>query len=477
MSNSPRRTSSSPRNSASRRARSIPASCARTTATSWCWATRCNGPARAATSCWSKPPACACAVRRTSMAVWASVVLEATSGMNLPRKVGPMLSLADIARGDQDRPRFAGRARGVPRAHSGCRAGVRIREVNALYGIGIDPIVEASPPRRTRTKPAAARQSAGRHLHDLRRQEGDRLAIAFRRGARPGQPELLPGRVSDGDCYLDNSATTPLDPRVATAMEPCLAGVSAIRPACTRPAARRSEAVESGARPGGGPDRRPARRDRLHRQRHRSRQPGAPRRVRRWERPRAHDHERHRASGRPGDRARPGAARRRGDHLPVDADGLSIPMMLAAALRPHTRLVSIMAANNVVGTIQPINEIATLRTSTARCSTPTRCRPSARFRSTSTNADRPAVALRAQDARTEGRRRALCPRRRRVEPIIHGGGQERGLRSATENVAGIVGFGARRLAAAEMADETSRLSALRERLIEGVHRRRVRKPT
>jgi Ni2+-binding GTPase involved in maturation of urease and hydrogenase len=70
------------------------------------------------------------------------VVLEATSGMNLPLKVGPMLSLADVAvvtkidRVSQaEREVFRARIQDVAPA-------VRIREVNALHGIGIDPLVE-----------------------------------------------------------------------------------------------------------------------------------------------------------------------------------------------------------------------------------------------------------------------------------------------------------------------------------------------
>jgi Ni2+-binding GTPase involved in maturation of urease and hydrogenase len=70
------------------------------------------------------------------------VVLEATSGMNLPLKVGPMLSLADVAvvtkidRVSQaEREVFRARIQDVA-------PNVRIREVNALHGIGIDPLVE-----------------------------------------------------------------------------------------------------------------------------------------------------------------------------------------------------------------------------------------------------------------------------------------------------------------------------------------------
>lgn len=71
------------------------------------------------------------------------IVLESTSGTNLPLKVGPMLSLADIAvvtkidRVSQaEREVFRSRIQDVA-------PGVRIREVNALYGIGIDPLVDA----------------------------------------------------------------------------------------------------------------------------------------------------------------------------------------------------------------------------------------------------------------------------------------------------------------------------------------------
>ena len=71
------------------------------------------------------------------------VVLEATSGMNLPRKIGPMLSLADIAVVTKI-DRVSQAEREVFRARIlNAAPGVRIREVNALHGIGIDPIVDS----------------------------------------------------------------------------------------------------------------------------------------------------------------------------------------------------------------------------------------------------------------------------------------------------------------------------------------------
>jgi Ni2+-binding GTPase involved in maturation of urease and hydrogenase len=76
------------------------------------------------------------------------VVLEATSGMNLPRKVGPMLSLADVAVVTKiDRVSQAEREVFRARIQDAAPA-VKVREVNALYGIGIEPIVrlvEATP--------------------------------------------------------------------------------------------------------------------------------------------------------------------------------------------------------------------------------------------------------------------------------------------------------------------------------------------
>ena len=141
------------------------------------------------------------------------IVLEATSGMNLPLKVGPMLSLADMAVVTKiDRVSQAER-RGVRARIQDVAPNVTIREVNALHGIGIDPLVAEilRPPRCRAAVPAG--QPAGGHLHDLRRQEGDRLAIALRRGPGAGKPEFLPRRVAvPPRIYFDNAATTPPDP-------------------------------------------------------------------------------------------------------------------------------------------------------------------------------------------------------------------------------------------------------------------------
>ena len=135
---------------------------------------------------------------------WAWWCLEATSGMNLPLKVGPMLSLADIAvvtkidRVSQaEREVFRARIQDVAPQ-------VRIREVNALHGIGIDPLVaEALGGPGSDRATFTPRQPAGRHVHDLRGQEGYRLAIALRRGAVAGKPGVLSRRMRGASLFAE----------------------------------------------------------------------------------------------------------------------------------------------------------------------------------------------------------------------------------------------------------------------------------
>lgn len=158
--------------------------------------------------------------------------------------------------------------------------------------------------------------------------------------------------------------------------------------------------------------------------------------------------------------------------LPVNFDGLVDPSALKAALRPETRLVSIMAANNVIGTIQLVPELARVAREHGTL-----------FHTDAVQAagkvplnvkDTPIDLLSMSAHKLHGPKGvgALFVRKGvTIEPLVHGGGQERGLRSATENVAGIVGFGrAAELARVDMAAENARLVALRERILETVTR-------
>jgi cysteine desulfurase len=158
-------------------------------------------------------------------------------------------------------------------------------------------------------------------------------------------------------------------------------------------------------------------------------------------------------------------------YLPVEEDGIVSLERFSEAFRPDTKLVSIMAANNVVGTLQPIAEMAEIAK-----------RHHAIFHTDAVQAagkiplslkKMPVDMISLSGHKLNGPKGigALIVRKgtKRLAPIIHGGGQEHGLRSATENVAGIVGLGtAAKIALAEMTEEAARLVNLREKLIDGI---------
>ncbi|MCX5971791.1 MAG: cysteine desulfurase NifS [Coprothermobacterota bacterium] len=157
-------------------------------------------------------------------------------------------------------------------------------------------------------------------------------------------------------------------------------------------------------------------------------------------------------------------------YLPVDCDGMVNPESLRRAITPETVLVSIMHANNEVGTIQPIQALAEV----------------AHERDVLFHTDAVQTvgtipvdvkALRV-DLLSLSAHKFYGPKgvgalyiRRGValEPLVCGGGQERGLRAGTTNVPGIVGLGmAAELAQAEMPNRMAHSIKLRERLIEGL---------
>lgn len=164
--------------------------------------------------------------------------------------------------------------------------------------------------------------------------------------------------------------------------------------------------------------------------------------------------------------------------LPVDAQGLVAPSSVAGALRPDTTLVSVGLANGEIGTVQQIGEItavthavgALLHTDAvqAAASLPVSFSPDAW--------PGPADAMTIASHKFGGPQGAgalLLRSGTRIEPLLHGGGQELGRRSGTENVAAVAGFaaavtsgaeqpGTRALALAKSRDELVR------RLLEGV---------
>ncbi|GAC1366194.1 MAG: cysteine desulfurase NifS [Actinomycetota bacterium] len=157
--------------------------------------------------------------------------------------------------------------------------------------------------------------------------------------------------------------------------------------------------------------------------------------------------------------------------LGVDADGVVDLEALAAALGPDTVLVSIMLANNEVGTIQPIAEAARIIREHSRALFHTDAVQA--LGKVALDVDALGVDLASFAAHKVGGPKgtgALYVRRKTpLEAVLHGGGQERDLRSGTPNIAGIVGMGvAAETAAREVGPEAARLSALRDRLQAGL---------
>lgn len=160
--------------------------------------------------------------------------------------------------------------------------------------------------------------------------------------------------------------------------------------------------------------------------------------------------------------------------VPVSSDGLVDPAAVAAAVGPRTILVSVMAVNNEIGTVQDIAGIVQA-VKDANPNTLVHTDAVQALGNIPVDVHAWGVDLAAFSAHKLGGPkgvgalfvRATVP----VEAVIHGGGQERGLRSGTLNVAGIAGFGiAAEIAAKEVHEKSDRLGPLRDRLLEGVRK-------
>ena len=162
--------------------------------------------------------------------------------------------------------------------------------------------------------------------------------------------------------------------------------------------------------------------------------------------------------------------------LPVDRFGMVRPEDLRDALQPGTRLVSVMLANNETGTVNPIRELVEVA---HKRSVPFHTDAAQALGKIPVDVEELGVDLMSLSAHKcygpKGvgalyvRRR---PRRVRPEPLLYGGGQERGLRSGTLNVPGVVGFGrAAALASKSLPEESRRLRELRDLLWRGISSR------
>jgi cysteine desulfurase len=159
-------------------------------------------------------------------------------------------------------------------------------------------------------------------------------------------------------------------------------------------------------------------------------------------------------------------------YLPVAKDGLVDLTQLEQAITDKTIVVSIMAANNEIGVIQPIAEIGEICRKKGVLFHVDAAQAAGKIPLDVNELKIDLMSLSAHKIYGPKGMGALYVRRRprvRIAPIIDGGGHERGMRSGTLNVPGIVGFGAAsELAKAEMATETLRTAQLRDRLMKGI---------
>jgi cysteine desulfurase len=161
-------------------------------------------------------------------------------------------------------------------------------------------------------------------------------------------------------------------------------------------------------------------------------------------------------------------------YLPVGTDGLVTPEQVVAAIEPDTILVSLLLANNEIGVVHPIPEIAAAVKAKNK-NIIFHCDAVQGVGKVPFNAETAKVDLVSLSAhKMYGPKGvgALWVRRKprvRIDPVIDGGGHERGMRSGTLNVPGIVGFGAAaEISKNEMVEESARLTRLRERLHQGI---------
>ncbi len=156
-------------------------------------------------------------------------------------------------------------------------------------------------------------------------------------------------------------------------------------------------------------------------------------------------------------------------YLPVDKYGIVDIEALKEEITDKTILVSIMYANGEIGTIEPIKEIGEIAHSKGAVLHVDAVAAAGQAPINVQDENIDLLSLSSNDMYGPRGMGALYIKSgTRILPIIHGGGQERGLRSGTENLPGIVGMGkAAEIAKAEMQTEAERLSKLRDELIKG----------
>ena len=159
-------------------------------------------------------------------------------------------------------------------------------------------------------------------------------------------------------------------------------------------------------------------------------------------------------------------------YLPVDGDGLVDPEDVKKAIRPDTALISLMAANNEIGTLEPIAEIGAIAKAAG---VPFHTDAVQAVGAVPLDVNELNVDMLSMSAHKfhgpKGVGALYIRRGMKIGHLIYGGAQERGLRAGTENLPAIVGMGeAIELAVKELPTYIARLTALRDGLIDGILR-------
>ncbi|MBC8500192.1 MAG: cysteine desulfurase NifS [DPANN group archaeon] len=157
-------------------------------------------------------------------------------------------------------------------------------------------------------------------------------------------------------------------------------------------------------------------------------------------------------------------------YLEVDKYGSVTPEQVEKAIRKDTVLISVMYANNEIGTIEPIKEIGKIAKKHKVLFHTDACQAGCSQDLNVNNLNVDLMTLNGSKIYgPKGTGMLYIRKGVRIQPIIHGGGQERGLRSGTENVPGIVGLAkALELCQKEKEKENQRLIKLRDKLIKEI---------
>ena len=160
-------------------------------------------------------------------------------------------------------------------------------------------------------------------------------------------------------------------------------------------------------------------------------------------------------------------------YLPVDGEGRVVPAEVEKAIRQDTILISVMTANNEIGTLEPVREIGRIAREHGVLFHTDAVQAAGAIPINVAEMQADLMSLSGHKIHGPKGIGALYIREGvRIDPLIHGGEQEMGMRAGTENVAGIVGMGkAMELATANLEERSRRIAGLRDRLILGIQER------